>query len=250
LTRLRYQLPSRVPELEIFLVVSVDQVAGGNPAREKARRRMPTKVDRHLERRGAGLAEFEDYWRRRVDEEWEREQIGLAWFPEARPDLRGGVTGWLSLPPARRPFHAVLDAIGDCYARNRDSRQRIRCISRIGELWRVVEYPGSPTGAGKIAAARKQTYTLFALLYDQSRTSQASADFMRSYYHDVAAVVMGRRVFDLTNGWNGKPAAGEHVFVVTHQPRQTGSTPIRRRLPSLTGSRRRSPPPRSSPETG
>ena len=22
----------------------------------------------------------------------------------------------------------------------------------------------------------------------------------------------------MTNGWNGKPAAGEHVFVVTHQP--------------------------------
>jgi dihydrofolate reductase len=34
----------------------------------------------------------------------------------------------------------------------------------------------------------------------------------------VAAVVIGRRLFDLTNGWRGKPAAGEHVFVVTHQP--------------------------------
>jgi dihydrofolate reductase len=33
----------------------------------------------------------------------------------------------------------------------------------------------------------------------------------------VAAVVIGRRLFDLTNGWNGVPAAGEHVFVVTHQ---------------------------------
>jgi dihydrofolate reductase len=31
-------------------------------------------------------------------------------------------------------------------------------------------------------------------------------------------VVIGRRLFDLTNGLNGKPAAGEHVFVVTHQP--------------------------------
>jgi dihydrofolate reductase len=29
---------------------------------------------------------------------------------------------------------------------------------------------------------------------------------------------MGRRLFDLTNGWNGVPAAGEHVFVVTDQP--------------------------------
>src|SRR5215213_9608230 len=53
---------------------------------------------------------------------------------------------------------------------------------------------------------------------DEFRTTQASADFMRSYYRDVAAVVIGRRLFDMTNGWNGKPAAGEHVFVVTHQP--------------------------------
>ena len=53
---------------------------------------------------------------------------------------------------------------------------------------------------------------------DEFRTTRASADFMRGLYRDVAAVVIGRRVFDLTNGWNGKPAAGEHVFVVTHQP--------------------------------
>jgi hypothetical protein len=31
-------------------------------------------------------------------------------------------------------------------------------------------------------------------------------------------VVIGRRLFDLTNGWNGRPAAGDHVFVVTHRP--------------------------------
>ncbi len=48
------------------------------------------------------------------------------------------------------------------------------------------------------------------------RTAQASADFMRSYYRDVAVVVIGRRLFDLTNGWDGEPAAGEHVVVVTH----------------------------------
>jgi dihydrofolate reductase len=53
---------------------------------------------------------------------------------------------------------------------------------------------------------------------DECRTTQASADFMQSQYRDLAAVVIGRRLFDLTNGWNGKPAAGEHVFVVTHRP--------------------------------
>jgi dihydrofolate reductase len=50
------------------------------------------------------------------------------------------------------------------------------------------------------------------------RTTKASADFMLGHYRNVAAVVIGRRVFDMTNGWNGIPAAGEHVFVVTHQP--------------------------------
>src|ERR687898_570736 len=53
---------------------------------------------------------------------------------------------------------------------------------------------------------------------DEARSTQASADFMRTHYRDVAAVVIGRWLFDLTNGWNGKPAVGEHVFVVTHQP--------------------------------
>jgi dihydrofolate reductase len=53
---------------------------------------------------------------------------------------------------------------------------------------------------------------------DESRTTRASADFMRAQYKGIAAVVIGRRVFDMTNGWDGVPAAGEHVFVVTHQP--------------------------------
>jgi hypothetical protein len=39
------------------------------------------------------------------------------------------------------------------------------------------------------------------------RTIQASADFMHEYYRDVAVVVIGRRLFDLTNGWDGMPAA-------------------------------------------
>ena len=52
---------------------------------------------------------------------------------------------------------------------------------------------------------------------DQLRTSQASADFMRGQYGNVAAVIMGRRVFDMTNGWDGVPAAGEHVFVCSHR---------------------------------
>lgn len=48
------------------------------------------------------------------------------------------------------------------------------------------------------------------------RTSAASRDFMREVYPDIGAVVIGRRLFDETNGWDGVPAAGDHVFVVTH----------------------------------
>ena len=54
--------------------------------------------------------------------------------------------------------------------------------------------------------------------HHDARSTQASADLMLSLYGDVAANVIGRRLFDLTNGWNGKPSAGEHVFVVTHEP--------------------------------
>jgi dihydrofolate reductase len=52
----------------------------------------------------------------------------------------------------------------------------------------------------------------------EARSTQASADLMRSVYGNVAASVIGRRVFDIAKGWNGKPPAYEHVFVVTDQP--------------------------------
>lgn len=34
----------------------------------------------------------------------------------------------------------------------------------------------------------------------------------------IACVVIGRKLFDLTNGWNGRPATGDAAFVVTHRP--------------------------------
>ena len=50
------------------------------------------------------------------------------------------------------------------------------------------------------------------------RTTQASRDFMQAVYPQIGAVVIGRTLFDHTNGWDGVPAAGDHVFVVTHTP--------------------------------
>jgi dihydrofolate reductase len=50
------------------------------------------------------------------------------------------------------------------------------------------------------------------------RTSPASAEYLRAAWSTIGADVIGRRLFDLTNGWNGRPVVGDHVFVVTHQP--------------------------------
>jgi dihydrofolate reductase len=50
------------------------------------------------------------------------------------------------------------------------------------------------------------------------RVSAASADYLRSAWANIKAGVIGRRLFDLTNGWNGRPPVGEAGFVVTHQP--------------------------------
>ena len=48
------------------------------------------------------------------------------------------------------------------------------------------------------------------------RVSAASADYLRAAWANCGAEVIGRRLFDLTNGWNGRPPVGEAVFVVTH----------------------------------
>jgi dihydrofolate reductase len=50
------------------------------------------------------------------------------------------------------------------------------------------------------------------------RVSKASADYINSIWPTIGAVVIGRHLFDLTNGWHGVPAVGDHVFVVTHDP--------------------------------
>lgn len=50
------------------------------------------------------------------------------------------------------------------------------------------------------------------------RVSAASAAYLRGAWSNAGASVIGRRLFDLTNGWHGKPPVGEAVFVVTHRP--------------------------------
>jgi dihydrofolate reductase len=45
--------------------------------------------------------------------------------------------------------------------------------------------------------------------------SQASADYLD--LSDVRCQVIGRRLFDLTDGWSGLSMVGDRVFVVTHR---------------------------------
>lgn len=46
----------------------------------------------------------------------------------------------------------------------------------------------------------------------------ATAGYLRATWTSIGAAVIGRRLFDLTNGWDGRPAIGDAVFVVTHHP--------------------------------
>jgi dihydrofolate reductase len=67
--------------------------------------------------------------------------------------------------------------------------------------------------------------------YDHSGTdspfkvSEASADYVRSMWRSIGAIVMGRTLFDLVNGWEGRPPAGDHVVVVSHRPKPEGWHP-------------------------
>jgi len=53
--------------------------------------------------------------------------------------------------------------------------------------------------------------------------SQASYDYTRPYWDQIGVTIVGRHVFDLTNGWDGTPPGGvDHVVVVTHRPPPAG----------------------------
>src|SRR5919202_3196364 len=50
------------------------------------------------------------------------------------------------------------------------------------------------------------------------RVSRASAEYVQPFWDAVDVTVIGRHLFDTTNGWDGKPAAGDELVVVTHRP--------------------------------
>lgn len=58
------------------------------------------------------------------------------------------------------------------------------------------------------------------------KVSQASYDYVRPYWDQIGTTIVGRHVFDLTDGWDGTPPSGiDHVVVVTHRGRPEGWHP-------------------------
>lgn len=51
------------------------------------------------------------------------------------------------------------------------------------------------------------------------KVSQESHDYVRPYWDQIGVTIVGRHVFDMTDGWDGTPPSGiDHVVVVTHRP--------------------------------
>ena len=48
--------------------------------------------------------------------------------------------------------------------------------------------------------------------------SRASAEYVQPFWDEVGCTVIGRHLFDTTDGWAGVPAAGDELVVVTHRP--------------------------------
>lgn len=94
-------------------------------------------------------------------------------------------------------------------------------------MGKVVMY-SSVSVDGFIADVNDQPGSLFDWLLsgdvplDESgalKVSQTSYDYTRSYWDSIGVTIAGRHVFDMTDGWDGKPPSGvEHVVVVTHRP--------------------------------
>jgi dihydrofolate reductase len=57
------------------------------------------------------------------------------------------------------------------------------------------------------------------------KVSRVSAEYVRPIWDAIGTIVMGRRLFDLVNGWEGRPPAGEHVVVVSRRPKPEGWHP-------------------------
>ncbi|MFC5825902.1 dihydrofolate reductase family protein [Nonomuraea insulae] len=57
------------------------------------------------------------------------------------------------------------------------------------------------------------------------KASKVSVEYVRPVWDGIGCMVIGRHLFDMTNGWEARPSAGEHVVVVSHRPKPDGWHP-------------------------
>jgi dihydrofolate reductase len=57
------------------------------------------------------------------------------------------------------------------------------------------------------------------------RVGPRSHPYVSAFWNAIGATIQGRHLFDLTNGWNARPPAGEHLLVVSHRPKPDGWHP-------------------------
>ena len=103
--------------------------------------------------------------------------------------------------------------------------------AKASPVGKVVMY-ASVSVDGVIAAENDDPGPLFEWLVsgdvplDDSgvlNVSQGSYDHIRPYWDQIGVTIAGRHVFDITDGWDGKPPSGvDHVVVVTHRPAPEG----------------------------
>ena len=55
--------------------------------------------------------------------------------------------------------------------------------------------------------------------------SAASVGYVSEMWRRQKVLIIGRVLFDLTNGWEGKPPASDYVIVVSHRPKPEGWHP-------------------------
>jgi dihydrofolate reductase len=62
-------------------------------------------------------------------------------------------------------------------------------------------------------------------LHAPFRVGERSQEYVSTFWARIGATVQGRHLFDLTNGWEAKPPAGDHLLVVSHRPKPDGWHP-------------------------
>jgi dihydrofolate reductase len=57
------------------------------------------------------------------------------------------------------------------------------------------------------------------------RVGERSHGYVKEFWGSIGATIQGRHLFDLTNGWEARPPAGDHLLVVSHRPKPEGWHP-------------------------